>query len=459
MAKGQRAVNFTILVESFETYTNDLMKKRLLLLLSLGFSPVFVFAQSAVSVKIDQKAQSLEPKIVEWRRDFHQNPELGNREFKTAEKITKHLKSLGIEVQTGVAKTGVVGILKGGKPGPVVALRADMDGLPVTERVDVPFKSTVTTDYNGQKVGVMHACGHDTHISILMGVAEVLSSIKGDLKGTVKFIFQPAEEGAPEGEEGGAKLMVKEGVLENPKVDVIFGLHINSQTEVGKISYKPGATMAAVDFFSIDVKGKQTHGAYPWSGVDPIVTSSQIVMGLQTIVARNLDITKAPAVVTIGAINGGIRQNIIPEQVKMIGTIRTFDEDMHAQVHKRVTEIATNIAESAGAKADVNINTLYPVTFNDVPLTEEMIGTLQNVAGKENVKLIAAVTGAEDFSYYQQKVPGFFFFLGGMPKGKDPLTASAHHTPDFFIDDSGMVLGVRSLSRLTVDYMEKKTKK
>ena len=435
------------------------MKKRLLLLLSLGFSPVFVFAQSAVSVKIDQKAQSLEPKIVEWRRDFHQNPELGNREFKTAEKIAKHLKSLGIEVQTGVAKTGVVGILKGGKPGPVVALRADMDGLPVTERVDVPFKSTVTTDYNGQKVGVMHACGHDTHISIFMGVAEVLSSIKGDLKGTVKFIFQPAEEGAPEGEEGGAKLMVKEGVLENPKVDAIFGLHINSQTEVGKISYKPGATMAAVDFFSIDVKGKQTHGAYPWSGVDPIVTSSQIVMGLQTIVARNLDITKAPAVVTIGAINGGIRQNIIPEQVKMIGTIRTFDEDMHAQVHKRVTEIATNIAESAGAKADVNINTLYPVTFNDVPLTEEMIGTLQNVAGKENVKLIAAVTGAEDFSYYQQKVPGFFFFLGGMPKGKDPLTASAHHTPDFFIDDSGMVLGVRSLSRLTVDYMEKKTKK
>jgi len=435
------------------------MKKRLLLLLSLGFSPAFVFAQSAVSTKIDQKAQSLETKIIEWRRDFHQNPELGNREFKTAEKIANHLKSLGIEVQTGVAKTGVVGILKGGKPGPVVALRADMDGLPVTERVDVPFKSTVTTDYNGQKVGVMHACGHDTHISILMGVAEVLSSIKGDLKGTVKFIFQPAEEGAPEGEEGGAKLMVKEGVLENPKVDAIFGLHINSQTEVGKISYKPGATMAAVDFFSIDVKGKQTHGAYPWSGVDPIVTSSQIVMGLQTIVSRNLDITKAPAVVTIGAINGGIRQNIIPEQVKMIGTIRTFDEDMHAQVHNRVTEIATNIAESAGAKADVNINTLYPVTFNDVPLTEEMIGTLQNVAGKENVKLIAAVTGAEDFSYYQQKVPGFFFFLGGMPKGKDPLTASAHHTPDFFIDDSGMVLGVRSLSRLTVDYMDKKTKK
>lgn len=433
--------------------------RRLLLLTSMTLAGFSSFSQSPLSVKIDQKSKSIEPKIIEWRRDFHQNPELGNREFKTAEKIAAHLKSLGIEVQTGVGHTGVVGLLKGGKPGPVVALRADMDGLPVTERVDVPFKSTVTADYNGQKVGVMHACGHDTHISILMGVAEVLSSMKADLKGTVKFIFQPAEEGAPEGEEGGAKLMIKEGVLENPKVDAIFGLHINSQTEVGKIGYKPGATMAAVDFFSIDVKGKQTHGAYPWSGVDPIVTSAQIVMGLQTIVSRNLDLTKAPAVVTIGAINGGIRQNIIPEQVKMIGTIRTFDEDMHIKVHKRITEIATNIAESAGAKADVNIGILYPVTYNDIPLTEEMIGTLKDVAGKDNVKLVPAASGAEDFSFFQQKVPGFFFFLGGMPVGKDPLTASAHHTPDFFIDDSGMLLGVRSLSRLTVDYMEKKTRK
>ncbi|WP_159467177.1 amidohydrolase [Dyadobacter sp. 3J3] len=433
--------------------------RRLLLLTSLTFAGFSSFSQSPLSTKIDQKSKSIEPKIIEWRRDFHQHPELGNREFKTAEKIAAHLKSLGIEVQTGFGHTGVVGLLKGGKQGPVVALRADMDGLPVTERVDVPFKSTVTTDYNGQKVGVMHACGHDTHISILMGVAEVLSSVKADLKGTVKFIFQPAEEGAPEGEEGGAKLMIKEGVLENPKVDAIFGLHINSQTEVGKIGYKPGATMAAVDFFSIDVKGKQTHGAYPWSGVDPIVTSAQIVMGLQTIVSRNLDLTKAPAVVTIGAINGGIRQNIIPEEVKMIGTIRTFDEDMHIKVHKRITEIATNIAESAGAKADVNIGILYPVTYNDIPLTEEMIGTLKDVAGKDNVKLVPAASGAEDFSFFQQKVPGFFFFLGGMPVGKDPLTASAHHTPDFFIDDSGMLLGVRSLSRLTVDYMEKKARK
>jgi amidohydrolase len=416
---------------------------------------LFGFDSFAQVSKIDQKARSIEEKIVQWRRYFHQNPELGNREFKTAEKVADHLKQLGIEVKTGVAHTGVVGILKGGKAGPVVALRADMDGLPVTERVELPFKSTVMADYNGQKTGVMHACGHDTHIAILMGVAEVLASMKSELKGTVKFIFQPAEEGAPEGEEGGAKLMIKEGVLESPKVEAIFGLHIDSQIEVGKIAYRPGATMAAVDFFSINVKGKQTHGAYPWSGVDPIVTSSQIVTALQTIVSRNLNLTQAPAVVTIGAINGGIRQNIIPEEVKMIGTIRTFDEGMHSYVHKRVTEISTHIAESAGATANVKIDVLYPVTFNDMALTEKMIGTVENVAGKENVMLIPAKTGAEDFSYYQQKVPGFFFFLGGKPKGKDVSEAAPHHTPDFFVDEGSMVLGVRSLSRLAVDYLEK----
>lgn len=368
------------------------------------------YAQSPLAKSIDQKAPALEKKLVEWRRDFHQNPELGNREFKTAEKVANHLKRLGIEVTTGVAHTGVVGILKGGKPGPVVALRADMDGLPVAERVDIPFKSTVTTEYKGQTTGVMHACGHDTHIAILMGVAEVLASMKNELPGTIKFIFQPAEEGAPEGEEGGAELMVKEGVLENPKVDAIFGLHIDSQIEVGKISYRSGATMAAVDFFSIDVKGKQTHGAYPWSGVDPIVTSSQIVTALQTIVSRNLNLTQAPAVVTIGAIHGGVRQNIIPESVKMIGTIRTFDEEMHSYVHKRLHEISTNIAESAGATASVDIDVMYPVTVNNEALTAKMIGTLENVAGKENVNVIPVKTGAEDFAFYQQKVPGFFFF-------------------------------------------------
>jgi amidohydrolase len=429
------------------------MQKVLLSLLLILFV-IDVKAQSNWSAGIDQKAQALEKKLVEWRRDFHQHPELGNREFKTAEKVANHLRQLGMEVKTGVAHTGVVALLKGGKPGPVVALRADMDGLPVTERVDLPFKSQVEVDYNGQKTGVMHACGHDTHISILMGVAEVLAGMKNDIPGTIKFIFQPAEEGAPAGEEGGAQLMVKEGVLENPAVEAIFGLHIDSQIEVGKIAYKPGATMAAVDFFSIDVKGKQTHGAYPWSGVDPIVTSSQIVMGLQTIVSRNLNITQAPAVVTVGAINGGIRQNIIPESVKMIGTIRTFDEGMHSYVHKRMNEIATNIAESAGATAKVDINIMYPVTFNNVALTEKMIGTLENVAGKEQVQLIPAKTGAEDFSYFQQKVPGFFFFLGGMPKGKKVGEAAPHHTPDFYVDESSLVLGVRSLSRLAVDYLQ-----
>ena len=416
-------------------------------------------AQSGLSTRIDKNASSIEPKIIEWRRDFHQHPELGNREFKTAEKIATHLRSLGIDTQTGIAHTGVVGLLRGGKPGPVVALRADMDALPVTERGNLPFRSEVNTEYNGQSTGVMHACGHDTHMAILMGVAEVLASVRKELRGTVKFIFQPAEEGAPKGEDGGAALMVKEGVLDNPKVDVIFGLHINSQTESGKIKYRSGATMAAVDFLSIDVKGKQTHGAYPWAGIDPIVTSAQIVMGLQTIVSRNLEITNAPAVVTIGAINGGIRQNIIPEKVTMIGTIRTFDERMQQQVHRRVREISSHIAESAGATADVKFDILYPVTYNDPALTEKMLPTLENVAGKENVYITPAHTGAEDFSFYQQKVPGFFFFLGGMPKGKKSEDAAPHHTPDFFIDESGLLLGVRALSRLTVDYLEKEAGK
>jgi len=441
-----------------KSITNNLLCVSAAALLT-GLCTPMAIAQSTLARSIDQKAPALEKKLVEWRRDFHQNPELGNREFKTAEKVASHLKQLGIEVQTGVAHTGVVGILKGGKPGPVVALRADMDGLPVAERVDVPFKSKVTTEYKGQSTGVMHACGHDTHIAILMGVAEVLASVKNEIPGTIKFIFQPAEEGAPEGEEGGAELMVKEGVLENPKVEAIFGLHIDSQIEVGKIAYRPGATMAAVDFFSIDVKGKQTHGAYPWSGVDPIVTSSQIVTALQTIVSRNLNLTQAPAVVTIGAIHGGVRQNIIPESVKMIGTIRTFDEGMHSFVHKRINDISTNIAESAGATATVDIDVMYPVTYNDEALTAKMIGTLENVAGKEQVNVIPAKTGAEDFSYYQQKVPGFFFFLGGMPKGKKVSEAAPHHTPDFYVDEGSLVLGVRSIARLATDYLEKaKTK-
>ena len=410
----------------------------------------------ALNARMDKSAESLEKKVVAWRRDFHQHPELGNREFQTAAKIAAHLQALGMEVKTGVGKTGVVGLLKGGRPGPVVALRADMDGLPVTERVDLPFKSEARTEYNGQQTGIMHACGHDTHVAMMMGVAEVLASVKNDLRGTVKFIFQPAEEGAPAGEEGGAYLMIKEGVLENPKVDAIFGLHINSLTEVGTIKYRPGATMAAVDSYAIKIKGKQTHGASPWSGVDPIVTSAQVIMGLQTIVSRNLPLTDNAAVVTVGAIHGGIRQNIIPEEVNMIGTIRSLDADMQKTIHRRINEVATNIAESAGAKADVKIDIMYPVTYNDPKLTDQMVGTLEAVAGKNNVKITPAQTGAEDFSFYQQKVPGFFYFLGGMTKGtKD---AAPHHTPDFRIDESCFVLGMKSLCHLAVDYMEQSGK-
>ena len=419
------------------------------------FAGQSIFAQTAtLNARMDKTAESLEKKVVAWRRDFHQHPELGNREFQTAAKIAAHLQSLGFDVKTGVGKTGVVGLLKGGKPGPVVALRADMDGLPVTERVDLPFKSETKVEYNGQQTGVMHACGHDTHVAILMGVAEVLASVKSDLRGTVKFIFQPAEEGAPTGEEGGAYLMVKEGVLENPKVDAIFGLHINSQTEVGTIKYRPGATMAAVDSYAIKIKGKQTHGAAPWSGVDPIVTSAQVVMGLQTIVSRNVILTDNAAVVTVGALHSGIRQNIIPEDANMIGTIRTFSPETQQLVHRRINEIATNIAESAGAKADVKIDIMYPVTYNDPKLTDQMVPSLEAVAGKTNIKLTPAQTGAEDFSFYQQKVPGFFFFLGGMTKGKKVEDAAPHHTPDFQIDEGGFVLGMKSLCHLTTDYME-----
>jgi amidohydrolase len=418
-----------------------------------------VLAQKGnLRMEVSKKALCIEKKVIDWRRDLHEHPELGNAEVRTAGIVAKHLESLGIEVQTGVAKTGVVGILKGGKPGPVVALRADMDGLPVTERGNLPFASKVRTTYNGQEVGVMHACGHDTHVAILMGVAEVLASIRKDIPGTVKFIFQPAEEGAPHGEEGGAELMVKEGVLENPKVEVIFGLHINSQTPVGDITYRPGGVMAAVNDLKITVTGRQAHGAYPWSSVDPVVISAQIVNNLQTIVSRNLNVTENPGVVTIGAINGGVRSNIIPEKVEMLGTIRNFTKEDEAMFIERVKTIATKTAEAGGGTAEVKIpySNHYPVTFNDIPLTEKMLPSLKATAGADHVKLKPPVTGAEDFSFYQEKVPGLFIFLGGMPKGGDPLKAPSHHTPDFFIDESGFTLGVNALSNLTLDYMNLK---
>nr|WP_309757847.1 amidohydrolase [Flavobacterium sp.] len=435
------------------------MKKIILFGSILLFSVIASAQNTALKSKIDTKAASLESKVISWRRDFHQNPELGNREFKTAEKIAAHLRSLGIEVQTGIAKTGVVGILRGSKPGPVIALRADIDALPVKERVAIPFASKVEGEYNGKTVPVMHACGHDTHTAILMGTAEILASIKSELKGTVKFIFQPAEEGPPEGEEGGAKLMVKEGVLENPKVEAIFGLHINAQTEVGKIKYRSRGTMAASDWFTIKINGKQTHGAYPWLGIDPIATAAQIIMGIQTIVSRNINLAESPAVISVGQINAGVRSNVIPEELIMTGTIRSLDVKVQEMLHSRLKKVVTSIAESAGATAEVNITNQTLITYNDPTLTEKMIPTLEATAGKENVSITPAVTGAEDFSYYQEKIPGLYFFLGGAPKGKPISETAPHHTPDFYIDESGFLLGMKVLSNLTIDYMEMQSKK
>jgi amidohydrolase len=410
---------------------------------------------TAVYNKINIAADKIEAQTIAWRRDFHEHPELGNREFRTSKIIADYLRSLGLAVKDSFAKTGVVAILKGGKPGPVIALRADMDGLPVTERTNVPFASKVKSTYNGKEVGVMHACGHDSHIAILLSVAEILSGMKNELKGTVKFIFQPAEEGAPVGEEGGAELMVKEGVLENPKVDVVFGLHINSQTEVGKIAYRPGGTMASVNDMHIVVKGRSAHGAAPWSSVDPIVVSAEIINNLQTIISRNVNITENAAVVTIGSINGGNRSNIIPESVEMLGTIRALSQSDERLIIERVRTVVTKTAESAGATAEVTIpySSHYPVTYNDPALTAKMLPSLQKTAGRDNVLLRPAVTGAEDFSFYEEKVPGLFFFLGGMPVGEDPQKAPSHHTPDFYIDESGFKLGVRAFCGLVFDYM------
>lgn len=416
-----------------------------------------VFSQTiALKGKLNQAADNIESKVIAWRQDFHEHPELGNNEIRTVAIIAKHLQSLGMEVKTGVAKTGVVGVLKGGKPGPVVALRADIDALPVTERGNLPFASKVRANYNGQEVGVMHACGHDSHTAMLMGVAEVLSGMKADLKGTVKFIFQPAEEGSAPGVEGGAELMVKEGVLENPKVDVIFGLHIWAQTEAGKITYRPGGMMAGVNDMQIIVKGRQAHGAAPWASVDPIVVSAQIINSLQTIISRNLNITENAGVVTIGSIHSGVRSNIIPEQAEMLGTIRALSVADEKMLIERIKTIATKTAEAAGATAEVKIpySNHYPVTFNNVALTEKMLPSLVKTAGAGNVNVIPPITGAEDFSFFQEKVPGLFFFLGGMPKGGDPKTAPSHHTPDFFIDESAFKLGVKALAGLTLDYME-----
>jgi len=433
------------------------MFRRLIVPLLLAATPLPAPAQAPAAKlvqEVDSRTAQVLPKVVAWRRDIHEHPELSNREVRTAKLVADHLTRLGLEVKTGVAHTGVVGILRGGKPGPVVALRADMDALPVVEQVDVPFKSTVKSEYNGQQVGVMHACGHDNHVAILMGVAEVLAGMKAEIPGTVKFIFQPAEEGAPAGEEGGAGLMIREGVLADPVPGAIFGLHVWPDT-VGTISYKPGPFMAGADQLNIVIKGRQTHGALPWGGVDPIVVASQVVLGLQTIASRQIDLTRVPAIITVGSIHGGNRGNIIPDSVVMQGTVRTFDEAMRADIKERIRRTATSIAQSAGATATVDFGagTGGPVTYNDPALTEQMLPTLRRAAGAGHVHLSRLQTPSEDFALYQQKVPGLFFYLGIVPAGKDPAAAPANHSPLFFADEAALPVGVRTMASLALDWL------
>jgi len=408
---------------------------------------------SPLAADADRLAAAVQPKVVSWRRDFHQHPELGNQEVRTAGIVAQHLKALGFEVQTNVAHTGVVGVLRGAKPGKVVALRADMDGLPVTEEVDLPFASKVRATWNGEEVGVMHACGHDNHVAILMGVAEVLAGLKDRLPGTVKLLFQPAEEGGPQiGEVAGAELMIKEGAFDNPKPDAVFGLHV-FPFPVGTVAYRSGGAMASTDDLRIVIRGAQTHGAMPWRGIDPIVVASQVILGLQTVVSRQIDVTLTPSIVTVGLIRGGVRANIIPDQVEMAGTIRTFDEGTRDEIHRRVQRTAEAIASAAGATAQVTINRNYPVTYNDPALTDRMMPTLKRAAGAEHVVAVPPTTTAEDFSYFAQKAPGLFLFLGVTPSSQDPATAAPNHSPRFFADEGALPVGVRTLTHLALDFL------
>jgi amidohydrolase len=434
------------------------MNRTILLGLLLAAAPLVLGHGAAqdLSAEIDSRLPAVMPKVIAWRRDIHQHPELSNREVRTSKLVADHLRALGLEVQTGIAKTGVVGVLRGGAgAGPVVALRADMDALPVTELQDLPFKSTVRSTYNGEEVGVMHACGHDAHTSMLMGVAEILTAMKAQLPGTVKFIFQPAEEGPPPGETGGAGDMIKEGVLENPHVDAIFGLHVMPMAP-GTLWYRAGGLMASSDRLKIVVHGRGTHGAAPWGGVDPIAVSAEIVNGLQTIVSRQLDLTQAPAVVTIGRITGGIRYNIIPDSVVMEGTIRALDPAVQQDLNNRVRRTAQLIAQSAGAEAEVEIENTAPVTYNDPALTARMLPTLRRVAGESKVFEVQPTTLAEDFSKYEQKVPGMYFYLGINQEGADPTKVARNHSPNFFVNEDALPVGVRAMANLAVDYLQKR---
>jgi len=410
-------------------------------------------AQAELKTAINRAADALNDQVIAWRRDIHAHPELSNREFRTAALVAEHLQSLGMQVQTGVAHTGVVGLLTGGRPGPVVALRADMDALPVVEKTGLPYASTVRGEYEGAEVGVMHACGHDNHVAILLGVATVLSGLRDQLPGSVKFIFQPDEEGAPKGETGGARQMIEEGVLENPSVSAIFGLHIGQQGLAGSASFRERGFMASAQRFDILIKGRQTHGARPWAGIDPVVIGAQIVSALQTIVSRQIDITAAPAVVTVGAFHAGIRNNIVPETAQLSGTIRTFDPLVRKQIHEKITRIATAVGQAQGAEVVVEIDPGVPVTYNHPRLTAKMVPTLREVYGRDKVYISERVTGAEDFAFYQEQVPGFFFFIGGRPLDVLPEEAIPNHSPFFYVDEGALVPGVKALSQLAADYL------
>jgi amidohydrolase len=424
-------------------------------------TPLHVRAQApatppAIHQELDRRAAVVNDQVIAWRRDFHQHPELANHEVRTAGIVAAELRRLGLEVRTGVAKTGVVAVLRGTRPGPVIALRADMDALPVTEETDVPFKSIVTTQYEGKTVGVMHACGHDTHTAMLLGAATVLSGMKDSLPGAVVFLFQPAEEGSPSGEEGGAALMVKEGVLDDPKVDAIFGLHAFSGhglRTAGSLMVRPGGIMAASDRLAITIRGRQTHGGQPWAGVDPVVVAAQVIMGLQTIVSRQMNLTVAPVVATIATVEAGSRYNIVPEQVRMTGTLRTFDAEMRRDLHRRVEQTAMRIAEGAAATADVRITDGTPVTWNDPALTAAVIPSLQRVASAGFDANVLPMTPAEDFSLYQARVPGVLAFLGVNPPGADPASVAPNHSPRFFVDERALATGVRALGSVAIDYL------
>ncbi|TAA43617.1 amidohydrolase [Corallincola spongiicola] len=430
------------------------MKTSTILATALLASAMTVDATQIEPTAVAKLNSASEAQVIEWRRHLHQHPELSNREFETSVYIAKQMKALGLTVETGIAHTGVVAVLEGSLPGPTIALRADMDALPVTEQVDLPFASKATSEFRGQKVGVMHACGHDTHVAMLMGTAKNLVALKSQLPGKVVFIFQPAEEGAPEGEEGGAALMLKQGLFEKHQPVAVFGQHVTSTLPAGVIGYRSGPAMASADRFKITVHGKQTHGSRPWGGVDPIVVSSQIVMAVQTIASRQVDVTKAPSVISFGVIDGGIRNNIIPDSVELIGTIRNFDMGIREQIHEKLEHTAKLVAESAGAKAEVTIFKGYPVTVNNKSLTDFVVERFNTVAGKDNVREMGLITGAEDFSYYAQEVPGFFYFLGVTPAEQNPLTAPSNHSPRFYVDESALTVGTQTMTQLAVDYLQ-----